>query len=118
MFQLRSKGRYKGTRSKGGYKGRGQGIWQVDGEYAHGNCDGNQLEEEKPASKEANVVDPDGYQVVRRNRVLGNYMPEIFAVGRFIDRELEIVQILLGSTGSRIKAPVASSSLSARTTSS
>jgi hypothetical protein len=30
---------------------------------------------EKTSSNEANVVDQDGYQVVKESRPLGNYMP-------------------------------------------
>ena len=48
-------------------------------------------------------MDQDGYQVVKRRRASGNYMPEIFAVDRFTDREVKIGQTLLGSMGSRVR---------------
>ncbi len=48
-------------------------------------------------------MDQDGYHFVTRNRTLGNYMPEIFAVDRFTDRGVKIDQTLSGSSGSRIK---------------
>ncbi len=69
-----SKGGYKGAGIKGGRKGKGKGIWQVDGEEPQGYFDWTQPEEEKPA-KEASVVGLDGHQVVKRNRTLRNYMP-------------------------------------------
>jgi hypothetical protein len=98
------KGGYRGTRSKGGYVGEGKGIWQVDADDAQGYFDWSQPEEEKPTSNEANVGDQDGHQAVKRNRVLGNYTPDIFTLDRLTDRKVEIGQILTGSTGSRIKA--------------
>ncbi len=36
----------------------------------------------KEPRNEANVVDQDGYPVVKRSRVLGNFTPEIFAVDK------------------------------------
>jgi hypothetical protein len=77
-----SEGGHKGGWSKGGFEGKGKGIWQVDGDEAQGDFDWNQQAEDQ-SGKEANVVDQDGYHVAKRSRVMGKFMPEIFAVGRF-----------------------------------
>ena len=66
-------------------------MWAVDGEKAAGEWDWQQQpDEEKPEgsinsvekTKETINIDEDGYETVRRprQRTLGQYMPEIFAV--------------------------------------
>ena len=90
----------EGGKSKGkgeGYKGKGKGawswgkgVWAVDGEEA-GDWKWEQPDEEKPAGSIASVgrdtterihVDEEGYETIRRprQRTLGQYLPEIFAV--------------------------------------
>ena len=53
---------------------------------------------EDQSGKEANVVDQDGYQVVKRSRVLGNFVPEISVVDRFANTGFKTIS---GSMGSR-----------------
>ncbi len=54
-----SKGGYIGAWIKGEFKGKGKGIWQVDGDEAQGDFDWNQQAEEQPC-QETHVVDQDG----------------------------------------------------------
>ncbi len=72
---------YKGAWSKRGIKGKGKGIWQVDGGEAQGDFDWKQQAEDLPG-KEVSVVDQDGLQVVERSRMLVNFTPDIFAVDK------------------------------------
>ncbi len=109
------KQRIRRSREQRGAQGNGKGIWQVDDEDAQGDFDWDQPEKEKPTNKKANVADQDGYQVVKRNRTLGSYMPEIFAADRFTDRQVKVGQTLSGSSGSRIKVSSTCSALSACT---
>ena len=77
----------KGDSHKGKGKGWswGKGIWQVDGEEPQGDWKWDQ-EEEKPGSvhsvgnEKVNIIDQDGYELVKRPRRLGQFMAEIFAV--------------------------------------
>ena len=68
----------------------GKSVWAVDGEEA-GDWKWEQPDEEKPAGSIASVgrdtterinVDEEGYETIRRprQRTLGQYLPEIFAV--------------------------------------
>ncbi len=45
--------------SKGGFKGKGKGIWQVGGDETQGYFDWNQQAEDQ-SGKEPNAVDLDG----------------------------------------------------------
>ncbi len=53
--------------------------------FGQGRFEWNQQAEKQPR-EETNVVDQDGYQIAKRSRVLGNFMPEIFYVDRFDSR--------------------------------
>ena len=65
----------------GGSRGKGKGMGQVDGDEEPGVSDWGQQAQHQP-DKEANVVDQDGYQAVKKSSVLGNLLPEIFAVDK------------------------------------
>ncbi len=71
---------------KNGFEGkgkgaRGEGIWQGNGDDVQGDWQWNQPEEEKPTREAVNIIDQDGYDLVKRPRRCAQQIPEIFAVG-------------------------------------
>ncbi len=82
----RSKGKGDGHRGKGKGWIWGKGIWQVDGEDNQGDYERNQPEQKQGSSgsvtkEKAKIIDEVGYELIKRPRRLGQYTPEIFAVG-------------------------------------
>ena len=88
MEEIPNKGKGEGYKGKGAWSW-GKGVWAVDGEEA-GDWKWEQPEEEKPGGSIGSVgrdterinIDEEGYETVRRprQRTLGQYLPEIFAV--------------------------------------
>ncbi len=83
------------AQSKGGLKGKGKGTWQIDGDEAPGDFDWSHPAKEQP-HKETTVVDQEGFQVVNRSHVSGNFMPDIFVVDRVTSRGTKTIPRIAG----------------------